>query len=86
MKRTTSTLLAIALAFGVSGTAVGQGRHDDKPHGYDAKVATAQQASAATSTYVTLPGGPRAHDNPLRGKRLAIVEPKREAAPAPQKS
>jgi hypothetical protein len=86
MKRTTITLVAIALAFGISGTAVAQGRHDDKPHGYDVKVAAAQQASAVTTTYVTLPSGPRAQDNPLRGKRIVVSQPKKEGPVAtPQK-
>ena len=85
MKRTTTTLFAIALAVGVSATAAAQGRHDEKPHGYDPKVAAAQQARAVTTTYVTLPSGPRAHDNPLRGKKIAVAEPKQESVPAPQK-
>lgn len=85
MKRTTITLLAIAFVFGISGTAAAQGRHDEKPHGYDAKVAVAQQATVATTTYVTLPSGPRAHDNPLRGKKIAIAEPKNGAVATPQK-
>lgn len=85
MNRTTTTLFAIALVFGISATTAAQGRHDEKPHGYDAKVAVAQQATAATTSYVTLPSGPRAHDNPLRGKRIAVAEPKKVPLATPQK-
>jgi hypothetical protein len=85
MKRTIATLLTIALAIGTSATATAQGRHDEKPHGYDAKAAAAQQANAANTTYVTLPGGPRAQDNPLRGKRIAVAAPKKEPVASSQK-
>lgn len=85
MKCTTTTLFAIALAFGISATAAAQGRHDEKPHGYDAKVAVAQQATTTTATYVTLPSGPRAHDNPLRGKKMALAESKKVPAATSQK-
>ena len=85
MNHTTTTLFSVALAFGISTMAAAQGRHDEKPHGYDAKVAVARQATAVTPTYVTLPSGPRAHDNALRGKRIAVAEPKMEPVATPQK-
>jgi hypothetical protein len=85
MKRTTTTLFAIALVCGISATAAAQGRHDEKPHGYDAKVAVAPQATAATTSYVTLPSGPRAHDNPLRGKKIAVAGLKKAPVATPQK-
>ncbi len=64
MKRTVITLVALVAGLGLTGTSVAQGRHDDKPHGYNAKVAAAQKQ--AQERPVTLAVGPRAHDNPLR--------------------
>ena len=43
------------------------------------------EATTATTTYVTLPSGPRAHDNPLRGKKIAVAKPKEGTVATPQK-
>jgi hypothetical protein len=79
MKRTISTLLAIAAGLTLATTGAAQGRHDEKPHGYDAKVAAQQSTNTAnTTTHIALPSGPRAQDNPLRGKRIEITQPRKE--------
>jgi hypothetical protein len=76
MKRTVTIVVTLLAAAGFVTTAVAQGRHDEKPHGFSARVATEQMAGSSATTYVALPSGPRAHDNPLRGKKIAIAQPK----------
>lgn len=79
MNRTLSTLIAIAAATSMSGHALAQ-RHDEKPHGYDAKVAAAQaaepaqaaQPSTGATRLVPLPLGPRAQGTAQRVKRVPV--------------
>ena len=90
MNRNFHPLLVVAASVTLATSAVAQGRHDEKPHGYDAKVAAqkSQESGDPGSTkYITLPGGPRAHDNPLRGRKITVApKPDRPAAPtAPAK-
>ncbi len=81
MNRTLSTLIAIAAAVSLSGQALAQ-RHDEKPHGYDAKVAAAQAQTTADATrYVALPMGPRAQGTPTKVK---VAVPSTMSATAPQ--
>ena len=87
MNRILYSLLAVAVSATLSTSAVGQGRHDEKPHGYDAKAAAQKSGDQGPTKYMTLPSGPRGHDNPLRGRKIAVTpKPERPAPPtAPSK-
>jgi hypothetical protein len=77
MNRTVRIALAVSIGVGLATGVTAQGRHDEKPHGYDAKVASERVPPPVTpEKYVVLPSGPRGHDNPLRGRKIAI-SPKR---------
>lgn len=75
MNRTPITLIAI-VAIALGGSALAQ-RHDERPHGYDAKVAAAQaaQASSEDTRLVPQPLGPRAQGTAQRVNRVAIETP-----------
>lgn len=73
MNRIVRVALAIAVGAGMTAGAAAQGRHDEKPHGYDAKVAAKRAPCTAPEKYVVLPSGPRGHDNPLRGRKVAVA-------------
>jgi hypothetical protein len=47
MNRQLITAIAFIAGFGLAGTALAQGRHDERPHGYNAQLATAQQSAVA---------------------------------------
>jgi hypothetical protein len=82
MNRTVRIALAFALGVGIATGVAAQGRHDEKPHGYDAKVAAERVPPPATpEKYVILPSGPRGHDNPLRGRKITLP-PKPAESPA----
>ena len=73
MKRTISTLIAVIAVAGFATTTMAQTRHDERPHGYDAKVAAEQKAETAkVSTFAT---GPRAHDVVRRVAKAPATEP-----------
>ncbi len=49
MKRKIACAIALVVGFGLVGTGFAQGRHDDKPHGYDkAKAESAANGTAKT--------------------------------------
>ena len=75
MKRTIPTIIAVAVG-GLTASAVAQGRHDERPHGYNAKVAAEQKAN--TMKVGTFATGPRLHDA-VRGvaKAAPVIEPPR---------
>jgi hypothetical protein len=87
MNRIFSSWLAVVASATLAASSVAQGRHDDKPHGVDAKAAAGKPSPSEPTKYVTLPSGPRAHDNPLRGRKIAVTpKPERPAEPnAPAK-
>lgn len=88
MNRITITLIAIAIATAaaLSAPAIAQGRHDEKPHGYDAKVAAAHAtpSTPAATEYITLPSGPRAQGSPVRVKKSPPTASMMAQTPASQ--
>ena len=78
MKRTIATIIAAVAAAGFATSTIAQTRHDERPHGYDAKVAVQQSANAAkASTFAT---GPRPHDAVRRVTKAApATEPTKTA-------
>ncbi|GIK86937.1 MAG: hypothetical protein BroJett026_24180 [Betaproteobacteria bacterium] len=82
MKHIVITLLAIAAAFALTGTA--SARHDDNPHGYSKQRAIAiAQAQAMKPVYLAV--GPRAQDSPLRHVTVkSLRQPKTQVLTTPR--
>ena len=76
MNRQLITAIAFIAGFGLAGTAIAQGRHDERPHGYDTQLANAQK------TVVTAPSatGGR-HDERPHGMTKAVAPKQVEAKP-----
>lgn len=84
MNRTTAAFIVILAAAGFATSAVAQARHDEQPHGYNAKVAAEQQAK--TTQAVPFATGPRPHDAVRRvAKARPVTQPTSVAATAQEK-
>ena len=75
MKRIIPTIIAAIAVAGLATSAGAQTRHDERPHGYNGKVAAEQQAN--TTKVNTFATGPRPHD---AVRRVATATPAAEAA------
>ena len=84
MNRTTVTFIALIAAAGLTTSAAAQARHDEQPHGYNAKVVAEQQAK--TVQVARFATGPRPHDAVRRvAKAQPVPQPATGAAPAQEK-
>lgn len=84
MNRTTATLIAIIAAAGLTTSVAAQARHDEQPHGYNAKVVAEQQAK--TTQAVPFATGPRPHDAVRRvAKAQTVTQPPTVAATPQEK-
>jgi hypothetical protein len=73
MNRTIPLLISAVAGLALGSTALANGRHDEKPHGVDAKAVAAQKNQAVRPA--TLAVGPRVHDSPLRFVTVKSVQP-----------
>lgn len=80
MKRTSHVLVALFAGFALAGTAIAQGRHDERPHGYD--KAKAQAMAAGTSETVTTAGSGGRHDEKPHGMTRKVAPTKSAAQPS----
>ena len=73
MNHTISLLITALAGLALGSTALANGRHDEKPHGIDAKAVAAQKNQTAKPVMLSV--GPRAHDSPLRFVTVKSVQP-----------
>ena len=76
MKRDIATAIALVIGLALAGTAWAQGRHDDRPHGYDKRKA---EAAAATKPATASSTGGR-HDERPHGVSKPKTTPAATAA------
>ncbi len=73
MKRKNVTAIALVLALGIAGSVLAQGRHDEKPHGYDkAKVEAASKGAVKPEAQSSAGGR---HDEKPHGVKNAKPKP-----------
>lgn len=78
--RIIATTIALFAAAALAGPATAQGRHDDKPHGYDKQKAAATAAKTDKAEGPTVGGR---HDEKPHGMKKA--KPAQKSADAPAK-
>lgn len=81
MNRSATTTIALLAGTLLAGTALAQGRHDDKPHGYDQKKAAAAATKPAQADGPVTGGR---HDEKPHGTKKAKAAPKATAPAAPK--
>jgi len=80
MKRTSHIFVALFAGFALAGTAIAQGRHDERPHGYD--KAKAQAMAAGTPETVKTMGSGGRHDKKPHGVTKKVAPAKSAAPPS----
>lgn len=80
MNRTYLILVSMFAGLALAGSAGAQGRHDDRPHGYD--KAKAKAVAAGTQNSVTTSGAGGRHDEKPHGTARKAAPPKPETPPA----
>lgn len=80
MKRTSHIFVALFAGFALAGSAIAQGRHDERPHGYD--KAKAQAIAAGTTEAVKTTGSGGRHDEKPHGTTKKVAPAKSAATPS----
>jgi hypothetical protein len=84
MNRNIISTLAVIVGLGLAGTAIAQGRHDEKPHGYD--KAKAEAAAATTQSETPAATGGRHDERPHNVKKTKATPKATDAKPTDAKS
>jgi hypothetical protein len=84
MKRNHDLAIALILSLGLAGAAFGQGRHDERPHGYNQAKAEAAAKAAAKVDQPSATGG--RHDERPHGAAKATSPSKAKNTEPPAKA